>query len=469
MLFNSLEFFIFFPVVVSIYFLLPVRNRILFLLIASYFFYASWKVEYLLLIILSTLIDFWVGRKIYISKEKHQKRLWLALSLIANLSILIGFKYFNFFSESVAEILTFLGLSYTTPLFNFLLPIGISFYTFQSMSYSIDIYNNKITPEKRLSVFALYVSYFPQLVAGPIERAKQLIPQLKGNHQFDYERVVSGLKQMLWGFFKKLVIADNLGVFVNTIYDSPDSYGGVILLFGTYCFAFQIYCDFSGYSDIAIGASRVLGIQLMENFKLPYLSKSIPEFWQRWHISLSTWFRDYVYIPLGGNRVSRFQLLINILIVFLVSGLWHGANWTFIVWGGLHGIFYLLFRQFKSMSKKLPKFINIFITFQITSICWVFFRANNIVEGIEILQTIFNNPFSIMGLENVIRPGSLGNFLIIMSLFIGFVMIDPFMDQLIKGKRIVSNIQNHIIFGSIMTGIFLFGFFYEVSFIYFQF
>ncbi len=469
MLFNSLDFFLFFPVVVLIYFLVPVRNRILFLLVASYFFYASWKIEYLGLIIISTLIDFWVGKKIYKSKEKHQKRGWLAISLIANLSILFTFKYFNFFLESVAEILAFAGLSYATPAFNFLLPIGISFYTFQSMSYSIDIYNNKITLEDKLSVFALYVSYFPQLVAGPIERAKRLIPQLKGSHEFEYTRVVSGLKQMLWGFFKKLVIADNLGVFANTIYSSPENYGGLILLFGTYCFAFQIYCDFSGYSDIAIGASRVLGIELMENFKLPYFSKSIPEFWQRWHISLSTWFKDYVYIPLGGNRVSHFKLLINILIVFLVSGLWHGANWTFIVWGALHGFFYLVFRQFKSISDRLPNLISIFITFQITCLCWVFFRANNLTDGIQIVQTIFINPFSTLGLENVITPGSLGNFLIIMSLFIGFVMVDPFMDQLIKGKRMISNIQNHLIFGTILTGIFLFGFFGEVNFIYFQF
>ena len=469
MLFNSAEFFLFFPVVVFLYFLLPFKSRVWFLLGASYFFYASWKIEYLGLILFSTLIDYYVGLQIGDSKEKSKKKRWLYLSIFANLSILFVFKYYNFFIENATELLGFLGLNYVAPIANLLLPIGISFYTFQSMSYSIDVYNGKIEPEKNFGVFALYVSFFPQLVAGPIERANRLLPQLKKNYNFEYERVVSGLKQMLWGFFKKLVIADNLASIVDLIYSSPGDYGGLLLLFGTYCFAFQIYCDFSGYSDIAIGAARVLGINLMENFNLPYLSKSIPEFWKRWHISLSEWFRDYVYIPLGGNRVSSSLLIFNIMAVFTISGLWHGANWTFIIWGGLHGLFYLAFRKYKKHIEKLPIFLTTFLTFQIVAFCWIFFRANSLADAFFIIESIALSPFNYTGLENVIKIGNLGHLIIKITLLLTFLFLNPLMEKIIKGKRKVSNNQGHLIFGTILTGIFLFGYFGEVTFIYFQF
>ncbi len=469
MLFNSSEFFLFFPLVVTTYFFLPFKFRVWFLLAASYFFYASWKIEYLILILFSTLIDYWVALKIADSKEKPKKKQWLYFSIIANLGTLFVFKYLNFFIENAVDVLEVLGLNYAAPIASFLLPIGISFYTFQSMSYSIDVYNGKMEPERNIGVFALYVSFFPQLVAGPIERANRLIPQFKKNFQFEYRRVSSGLKQMLWGFFKKLVIADNLASIVDLIYSSPEEYGGGLLLLGTYCFAFQIYCDFSGYSDIAIGTARILGFNLMENFKLPYLSKSIPEFWNRWHISLSQWFRDYVYIPLGGNRVSKTTFILNIIIVFVVSGLWHGASWTFIIWGCLHGIFYLLYRNFENVIKKLPNLLGIFITFQLVVLCWIFFRANSLDDGIFILKSIATNPFNFIGIENLILLGNIGHLFIITVLLFGFICIDPFMDRLINGKIKTTNNQSHLIFGTILTSIFLFGYFSEIRFIYFQF
>lgn len=469
MLFNSSEFFLFFPVVVATYFLLPFKSRVWFLLAASYFFYASWKIEYLGLILFSTFIDYWVSLKISSSQEKAKRKSWLYLSIFANLGILFVFKYFNFFIENASELLNQLGLNYSSPIANLLLPIGISFYTFQSMSYSIDVYHNKVTPERNFGVFALYVSFFPQLVAGPIERANRLIPQLKIEHNFDYKKVVSGLKQMLWGFFKKLVIADNLAQIVDLIYTTPNEFGGALLLLGTFCFAFQIYCDFSGYSDIAIGAARVLGINLMENFNVPYLSKSIPEFWKRWHISLSEWFRDYVYIPLGGNRVSATFFAANILIVFTVSGLWHGANWTFVIWGCLHGLFYLLYNHLKRFYDNIPNFIKILLTFHITALCWIFFRANSLGDAFFIVKSVGSSPLSVVGFDQVVRLGNLGHFIIKMALLTSFLFIDPTMNRIIKGKKVLSNNQSHLVFGTILTGIILFGFFGETTFIYFQF
>ncbi|OGX59292.1 MAG: alginate O-acetyltransferase [Omnitrophica WOR_2 bacterium RIFOXYC2_FULL_38_12] len=395
MLFNSLQFFFFFPAVVILYFLIANRWRWIFLLSASYYFYMCWKAEYVLLIILSTSIDYFIGLKLENVEDQRKRKALLLFSIISNLSILVAFKYFNFFSESLRLFLNQFNVLYNETLFKVALPIGISFYTFQSLSYSIDVYRKKIDPERHWGKFALYVAFFPQLVAGPIERAGQLLPQLKADHRFEHKRIKSGLLLMAWGFFKKLVIADRVAVAVNQVYNNPHDYTGIALIIATYFFAYQIYCDFSGYSDIAIGASRVLGIELAENFNYPYLSRSIEEFWGRWHMTLCRWFKDYLYIPLGGNRVVAKRWCINIMIVFVLSGLWHGANWTFIVWGAFHG-FMLIINKILSKCRitlAVPQAVkNIckgILTFHLVCLGWIVFRANSLSDALYIIQHIF--------------------------------------------------------------------------------
>ena len=316
MLFNSLQFVVFFPIVIILYFLTPYKKRWILLLIASYYFYMCWKVDYIILIMISTLIDYICSNKMSQINEKIKRKKWLLLSIFSNLGILFGFKYFNFFSENIQSLFNHYNIFYEMPFFNVLLPVGISFYTFQTLSYTIDVYNGKTAAQKHLGVFAVYVSFFPQLVAGPIERSNHLLPQFFRKHDFSYNRVKSGLQKMLWGFFKKIVIADNLAILVDGVYNNVGNYNGLALIVATIFFTFQIYCDFSGYSDIAIGTAKVMGFELRENFKRPYFSKSIREFWQRWHITLSTWFRDYVYIPLGGNRTIKWRWYYNIFIKY---------------------------------------------------------------------------------------------------------------------------------------------------------
>ncbi len=401
MLFNSLHFVFFFPVVLLFYFNLPTRYRYYFLLAASYYFYMCWKAEYAILLVISTLIDYFAGLMMGRTQEQKKRKKYLILSLISNFGILFSFKYFNFFNDSARAIFQHYNLFYDVPAFKLLLPVGISFYTFQTVSYGIDVYRGRTTPEKSLPIFALYVTFFPQLVAGPIERSTNLLSQFYNHYSFDRQRFVSGLQQMLWGFFKKVVIADRLAILVNRVYGNPEDYGGVTLLLATYFFAFQIYCDFSGYSDIAIGSARIMGINLMENFRRPYFSKSINEFWHRWHISLSTWFRDYLYIPLGGNRVSRTRWYFNLFFTFLVSGLWHGANWTFVIWGALHG-FYLLFSLWTEKARfaivsffgliKHPlilSWLRVLTTFHLVLLSWVFFRARSLEQALLILRKIY--------------------------------------------------------------------------------
>ena len=400
MLFNSLHFLLFFPIVVALFFVLPQKIRWALLLIASYYFYMCWKIEYIFLIIISTLIDYYSSNQMSKTLQKTTRKKWLILSIITNLGLLLSFKYFNFISENIRLLFNQFNIFYETPVFNLLLPVGISFYTFQTLSYTIDVYNGKTPAAKHLGIFAVYVSFFPQLVAGPIERSHRLLPQFFQKHKFKYERVKAGLQQMMWGFFKKIVIADRLAIIVDGIYNNPYDYSGFALLLGTLFFTFQIYCDFSGYSDIAIGAAKVMGFELMENFKRPYFSKSISEFWRRWHISLSTWFRDYLYIPLGGNRVLKWRWYYNLFITFLVSGLWHGANWTFIVWGALHGLYLIV----AIIAKKPKKYIidvlglkgsfiyklwQVGITFVLVLFAWIFFRANSINDALYIIQHMF--------------------------------------------------------------------------------
>lgn len=398
MLFNSMQFVLFFAAVVLLYFSLPFRFRWILLLAASYYFYMCWNVKYLILIILSTLVDY-VASRCMESLSKPKRKKYLFASLLTNLGLLFAFKYFNFFSSSLNQLFDSLQMPVQIPFFNVLLPVGISFYTFQTLSYTIDVYRGKIPVERNLGIFALYVAFFPQLVAGPIERAANLLPQFRQNNLFDDQRVVSGLRLILWGFFKKLVVADRLALYVDAVYSNTDIHSGLTLLIATYFFAFQIYCDFSGYSDIAIGSARVLGYRLMTNFDRPYFSLNIQEFWHRWHISLSTWFKDYLYIPLGGSRVAVPRMYFNLMTVFVVSGLWHGANWTFVFWGGLHGVYHILsrltlgFRDRAAQKMHFPgawiRFSRILITFHLVCFSWIYFRADSLQSANHIVGKIF--------------------------------------------------------------------------------
>lgn len=390
MLFNSFEFLVFFIVLVLAYYSLPHKYRWLLLLLASYFFYGFWEWHYLGLILISTVIDYLAGLGIYNSKSKGKKRSFLLISLLSNLGILMTFKYYNFFIENINSISN-ANFSYL----HFLLPVGISFYTFQTMSYSLDLYNGKLEkPEKHFGRFALFVTFFPQLVAGPIERASHLLPQFQRKVKLEYDNLSKGLSIILWGLFKKVVIADRLSIFVDEIYNNLGEYGSFAYILATIFFAFQIYCDFSGYSDIAIGSARVLGFELNINFNKPYLAKSLREFWQRWHISLSSWFRDYVYIPLGGNKTVKWRWYYNIMITFLISGFWHGAQWTFIIWGLIHGIILVTEYQFsKRKGQELgpfKKMSKILLTFTIVCLTWVFFRANSFSDALLILESLVN-------------------------------------------------------------------------------
>jgi len=401
--------------VVALYFALPHRYRWMLLLGASYYFYMCWRPEYLVLILCSTIIDYWAGLKMGRRGTKDARRPFLVLSLLVNLGLLFTFKYLGFLTDSVEALLGLFGQPTDVPSTALVLPVGISFYTFQTLSYSIDVYRGDKEPESHLGIFALYVSFFPQLVAGPIERSTRLLPQFFQKHEFDYVRIVDGLKLVVWGLFKKVVIADRVGLYVNEVYNNPGTYEGAAVWMATYLFAVQIYCDFSGYSDIAIGAAKVLGFDLMENFRQPYFSKSIREFWRRWHISLSTWFRDYVYISLGGNRVSTAWWYFNLMVVFVVSGLWHGAAWTFVIWGALHGAFLIagviaqpmwdrLWNRIGEVYQlrtshyaagfviswpsitRLREWVAVLVTFHLVCFGWVFFRANSLPDAVTLLQ-----------------------------------------------------------------------------------
>ena len=402
MLFNSFQFLIFFPIVVLIYYLLPVKVRKIWLLITSYYFYMCWDAKYALLILTSTVITYFSGivlnkiqeQKYETEKEKKYKKAVVFLSFASNLGILIFFKYFEWILENLS-IVTKLDFSFP---FSIVLPVGISFYTFQALSYTMDVYRGEITAEKNFIKYALFVSFFPQLVAGPIERSKNLLSQLDCEKKFQYDNAKSGLLLMPWGFFEKIVIADKAAIFVDNVYNNcSERYGSVIIL-ATILFAIQIYCDFGGYSHIAIGAARVLNVQLMDNFRQPYMALTIHDFWNRWHISLSSWFKDYLYIPLGGNRRGRLRKYLNLFITFFVSGLWHGASWHFVVWGVLHGIYQIVSDAMRSVSQKMQNVIRIKrdcfsyrllqrgITFGLVTFAWLFFRANNLGDALLMVK-----------------------------------------------------------------------------------
>lgn len=402
MAFNSLHFLLFFPIVVLAYFSLPHRCRWALLLAASYYFYMSWKAEYVVLILFSTVVPYAAAIAMDRTDSRRTKKMFLGLSLATSLGLLFAFKYANFVNDSLRAALGKFSIPLDLPHMDFLLPVGISFYTFQTLSYTIDVYRGQIRPQRHFGIFAVYVAFFPQLVAGPIERARNLLPQFLAVHRPDGRRIVDGLALMLWGFFLKIVIADRIAGYVNAVYNDAGSFSGLPLVVATYFFSYQIYCDFAGYSFIAIGAAEVMGFNLMENFRRPYFADSTAEFWRRWHISLSTWFRDYLYIPLGGNRRGMRRRCLNLLVVFFICGLWHGAGWTFIAWGVLHGLYLIGSLVTGSVRAKMAehtgiarfprvhKVLKILITFQLTAFAWIFFRANTMADAVHVVTHLFS-------------------------------------------------------------------------------
>ena len=406
MLFNSIDFAVFLPIVFILYWFVTNKNLRLqnfLIVVASYFFYGWWDWRFLSLILFSTLVDYIVGFRLEIEERQFKRKLLLWTSILVNLGFLGFFKYYNFFLDNFIASFSLLGVEFKANSLNIILPVGISFYTFQTLSYSIDVYRRKLKPTKDFIAFSAFVSFFPQLVAGPIERAENLLPQFYKIRIFDYSKAVDGMRQILWGLFKKMVIADNAAEIANQIFNNSADYSGSTLLLGALFFTFQIYGDFSGYSDIAIGTARLFGFDLMRNFNFPYFSRDIAEFWRRWHISLSTWFRDYLYIPLGGSRGSRLMIIRNTFIIFIVSGFWHGANWTFIVWGALHAIYFLpllltnrnrTYLGVVAEGKILPSVRELLLmmsTFGLTVLAWIFFRAENIGHAMSFISEIFSS------------------------------------------------------------------------------
>ncbi|MFN3020030.1 MBOAT family O-acyltransferase [Chryseobacterium sp. TY3] len=404
MLFNSISFAIFLPIVFALYWVLRKNMKFqnLLLLVASFYFYSCWDWRFAFLLSFSIFLDYYSGIKIEEAKRASSKKFWLTLSIGINLGFLGFFKYYNFFAASLTEFLNGFGLSIHPWTLNIILPVGISFYTFHGLSYIIDIYKDRIKAERNLVDYSVFVSFFPLLVAGPIERATHLLPQIKKARVFNYPMAVDGMRQILWGLFKKMVIADNCAIYANEIFSNPEAHSGSNLVLGAIFFTFQIYGDFSGYSDIALGVAKLFGINLLKNFNYPYFSRDIAEFWRRWHISLSTWFRDYLYIPLGGSKGGNWMRIRNTFIIFIVSGFWHGANWTFIFWGFLNALFIMPSIVMKTNRNNLeivagdrmfPTFgelVKMIVTFSLTVFAWIFFRANSVAHAFEYIGGIFN-------------------------------------------------------------------------------
>ena len=481
MLFNSLQFAIFLPIVFVLYWLVnnkSIKLQNLLLLSASYFFYSCWDVRFLLLLIFSTFLDYFTGIMIYKSSRASGKKLWLFISIIVNLGFLVFFKYYNFFIDSFAASLSQLGLSPNRASLNIILPVGISFYTFHGLSYVFDIYHNRIKPTTNWIEYSLFVSFFPLLVAGPIERATHLLPQIEKPRKFDYQKAADGLRQILWGQFKKVVIADGCAEYANLAFNNPDHYPASTLFLGVIFFAFQIYGDFSGYSDIALGTARLFGFELLQNFKFPYFSRDIAEFWRRWHISLSSWFKDYLYFPLGGSRGGKWMQIRNTFIIFLVSGFWHGANWTFIVWGFLNALFILPSIIVKTNrnnmnivapGKSFPtiqELLKMLSTFGLICFTWIFFRAESVAKAFHYIsqlvsQTIFSRP----------APGTFSVYIVVLvAVFILIEWRGREQKYAIEGLSVV---KYKLVRWSVYTAIiFVIGMFMQTSetpFIYFQF
>ncbi|MGC4036756.1 MAG: MBOAT family O-acyltransferase [Chitinophagaceae bacterium] len=466
MLFNSLEFILFFPIVTLTYFLIPHKFRWIQLFIASCIFYASFIPSYLLILFALILIDFFAGILI---EKSASKKFWLIISIVANLGLLFLFKYFNFF---VANINSLYGTQFI--LLHFALPIGLSFHTFQSLSYTTEVFRGRQKAIRHLGYYSLYVMFYPQLVAGPIERPYHLLPQLQQKHSFSAQNLYEGLRLMAWGFFKKTVIADRLSNYVDAIFTNPSHFHSYNIWIAVIFFTIQIYADFSGYSDIAIGAARCIGIELMTNFNRPYQSWNVREFWKRWHISLSSWFRDYVYIPLGGNRKGVFRKNVNIMITFILSGFWHGAGWNFMLWGVLHGIYMLIYVFYVDNFKKtkIPVFVSYLLTMIAISFAWIFFRSSNLKNAISIIRKSFSfDQFSFQDLASLSTPtfqyGSFSMALIFTCSVLMFGVekyTTPLLTNLNRNK-----IADVLLFTIIVLLIIFYGVFHKTSFIYFQF
>ncbi len=461
MLFNSLQFLVFFMAVTLWFYTLKTqKGRNLLLLIASCYFYMSFVPRYILILGATILIDYIAGILIERTQGKG-RRLWLIMSLIANIGILAYYKYFNFLAENLNELLHIASVDKQFSLMKIILPVGLSFHTFQAMSYTIEVYRGKQQAERNFATYALYVMFYPQLVAGPIERPQNILPQLHEYRPYNWENVKEGLVRMLWGFFKKVVIADRLAMVVDYTFDNHTSSSWYVLVIGAVFYSFQIYCDFSGYCDIGIGAARVMNIKLMENFSQPYTSSNITTFWQRWHMSLSGWFRDYVYIPLGGNRKGELRRRINVFIVFLLSGLWHGANWTFVMWGGLHGLLVTVFPGNKEKPKSVAvSALKAIITFIAVTVLWIFFRASNIKHALAYIANIFRlqDGEATLGL-NITE-------LLFAVLLIVAMMIKEFR---VQGYKIESDRKFYLYTAGMVALCYVFGVFSENQFIYFQF
>jgi alginate O-acetyltransferase complex protein AlgI len=488
MLFNSINFAVFLPIVFLIYWLIKEKNisfQNALILIASYFFYACWDWRFLFLLIFSTLLDYFTGLKMQYTNNQKRKRFWFRLSIIINLSFLGVFKYYNFFAESFAESISYFNLHINPWTLKVILPVGISFYTFHGISYIIDIYKDRIKAEQNFVDYAVFVSFFPLLVAGPIERATHLLPQIKKKRNFDYIKTVDGLRQILWGLFKKIVIADNCAEYSNLIFNNYSDYSGSTLVLGAIFFTFQIYGDFSGYSDIALGTARLFGIELLRNFAFPYFSRDIAEFWRRWHISLSSWFKDYLYKPLGGSKGSNWIRIRNTFIIFTISGFWHGANWTFVSWGILNALFILPSIIMKTnrnnieivaQGNLLPTIKELFqmiTTFSLTVFTWIFFRAENLEHALKYVSKIFSLSlfsYPCINLKDTsihISPKTLIFIILIFMLleWIGREGRYAISDLGLKRKRVL----RWLLYISLILAIFYLGNFKENTFIYFQF
>ena len=466
MLFNSFNYLLFFPAVCLVYYIIPHKIRWFFLLGVSYFFYMNWEPIYAILIGLSTLITYFCASQLDLVKNIRKRIVLLWTSIVLNFGILFLFKYYNFLTDSIFQFLTYFGLRVDFPEFTLLLPVGISFYTFQAVGYTIDVYYKKMNHENHFGKYALFVSFFPQLVAGPIERSKNLLPQFSRDVKFNYSKAIEGSKLIIWGYFMKVVVADRLSIYVDSIYGNIEMHSSISLIVATVFFSFQIYCDFAGYSSIAIGCAKILGFDLMTNFKRPYFAQNVSEFWRRWHISLSSWFKDYVYIPLGGNRVSKKRKYFNLLLTFVLSGIWHGANWTFVIWGVLNGVFQVLHSIFNlqktTKKNKLKSIFNILITFALINFTWIFFRADSLSDATLIIKSIFTKTGALF----------IGSYAVFIYSLIGvfILLIKDFYDELdlnlafSKKKGYIYLWYTFLVLLILMIGVFDAG-----QFIYFQF
>ena len=476
MVFNSFEFLLFLPIVFVLYWFVAknsTKHQNILLLVSSYFFYASWDYRFLFLLVFSTVLDYYTGIQMFEAKTQRMKKFWFWLSIGINLGFLGIFKYYNFFVGSFQEMLSGFGVETDFWTLNVILPVGISFYTFHGLSYVIDIYYDKIKPERNFIDYSVFVSFFPLLVAGPIERATHLLPQIQRHRSFDYNKAADGLRQILWGLFMKVVVADNCAIVVNKVFENQETANSSTLLIGAVFFAFQIYGDFSGYSNIALGTARLFGVELLRNFAFPYFSRDIAEFWRRWHISLSTWFRDYLYIPLGGSKGGLWMQVRNTMIIFLVSGFWHGANWTFIIWGGLNALYILPLVIFKLNRKNtnsvaenswfpsIKEILQMILTFALTTIAWIFFRSLTVKEAWAYVKKLFD--YTAYGFPDAdMKP-----FLFIFIL----LFVEWFRRKKQHGLEL-SDVNSQIFRWTVYLGVFLLILFFGASsdsFIYFQF